>query len=428
MRKELVLILAEETAWESIVKFFGKDFFPLDKTDEPAVPAAAGDELDSAGRIYFERRCGILVKDISRVRLTYDKGGLVAGGQEIPVRELTFTSISGKTSECLRQAALFAKKFKCLLESRSHGQRIKDTLEGAEFGRFHVKEFTNRTLEDALPELILWHLCGISQASQEFALHGRERLPARRLRVEIRKLRAVLTVFKSALLPETVKWREKLRFFTVRLSRLRELDVALGNWRNTALNRKRYSKQGDRLSEFLLKERAEELAKTAPIFALNKFTPMLIEMMEWLAAGAIREGREDIPLDKMAGRKLDRWYRSMQKTVKRYPDFANDNEAHVIRIKAKSARYIIQSMSGKAYGDGSKLTRSLKRLLDALGILHDNRVNEEIVKSVVKKENSPELIYQAGIFTGNERAQAGSMRKMLPGLWEKFAADWEKWQ
>ena len=428
MDKEIVLVLQEKISWENIVKYLGKDFFPLETSDEEtAIDAKNADDAESEGRIYAKLNSGILVSGISRVKIAYSEGGMVVAGQTVEIKEISLLRLSGSGNEFLRQAANLAGKYKCALESRNYGQRAKDTIKGVEFGRFHVKEFAGRTVEEALFELVWWHLCGISQASAEFALHPGERLPVRRLRVEIRKLRSVLAMLKKNFTPDAAKWREKLRALTIKLARLRELDVAISNWRTTAARREKYSKQSDRFLEFLLKERAAELGKISPFFELTRFTPMLISFMAWILGEPLRERREDILLNKVAGKRLARWYRRMQSAVGRYPDFADDGAAHAVRIKAKSMRYVMQSMSGKAYGDDNKVMKSLKRLLDALGILHDNYVNEEIAKSTVKKGASPELIYQAGVFTGSEREQQTRVRKMLPDLWNKFADDWENW-
>jgi CHAD domain-containing protein len=208
---------------------------------------------------------------------------------------------------------------------------------------------------------------------------------------------------------------------------VRELDVALSNWRGAASYRKKYSQGGDKLSAFLHKERAEELLKAAPLFDLQKFTPFLLTFMEWVLSEPLRENKAEILIDKAAGKKLGRWYKNMAEIAGRYPDFSNDDEAHALRIKAKCARYVMQSMSGRAYGDDNQVMRSLKRLLDALGLLHDNRVNENIAKRAVKKGAGLDLAYQAGIFVGGERAQSLRLRKLLPPLWEKFAEDWARW-
>jgi CHAD domain-containing protein len=420
--------LQEKTSWENIVKYLGKDFFPLGTSDEEiAIDAKEADETESEGRIYAKLNSGMLVSGTSRVKIAYSEGGMVVAGQTVEIKEISLVRMSGSYSEFLRQVANLAGKYRCALESRNHEQRAKDTIKGVEFGRFHVKEFAGRTVEEALFELVWWHLCGISQASAEFALHPGERLPVRRLRVEIRKLRSVLAMLKKNLTPDAAKWREKLRSLTIKLARLRELDVALSNWRGVAARRKKYSKQGDRFLEFLLKERAAELAKTAPFFELTRFTPMLVSFLSWILGEPLRERRGDFLLNKVANKRLARWYRRMQSTVRRYPDFADDGAAHAVRIKAKSMRYVMQSMSGKAYGDDNKAMRSLKRLLDALGILHDNHVDEEIAKSAVKKGANPELIYQAGIFAGSERELKMRVRKMLPDLWDRFAGDWKNW-
>jgi CHAD domain-containing protein len=426
--KEIVLILQEKAGWSNIVKHLGKDFFPLDTTDEEiVVDAKNADEIESEGRIYVKLHSGMLVSGTSRVKIAYSEGEMMVAGQAVEIKEIVLTRLSGPYGDILRQAANLSGRYRCALESRNHEQRAKDTIKGVEFGRFHVKEFAGRTVEESLFELAWWHLCGISQASAEFSLHPGDRLPVRRLRVEIRKFRSVLAMLEKILAPDAMKWREKLRALTIKLARLRELDIALSNWRGNAAHKKKYPKQSDRLSEFLSRERAAELSKTVPFFELTRLTPMLVAFMAWVSGGPIREKREDLSLSKVANKRLARWYRRMQSLVRRYPDFSDDGAAHAVRIKAKSMRYVMQSMSGKAYGDDSKVMRSLKRLLDALGILHDNHVNEEIAKGAAKKGANPELIYQAGIFTGTEREQQIRIRKILPDLWEKFADDWENW-
>lgn len=427
MKQEIVLLLQEKISWENLIKIFGKDFFPLDETTEQIVVNPKKNDKVGDGRIYVKRHVGLIIASASRTKMVYDQGAMSFGGQEIEIKELVLTRMSGKQDEFLKQAVKVSKKFSCILESRSHEQRAVDTIDGTEFGRYHVKEFASRTLEDALKELMWWHLCGISQASAEFNLHSADRLPVRRLRVEIRKLRAVMAMLESAIHPDAAKWQERLRGYTIRLSRLRELDVALSAWKNTALNRKIYSKESDKLAVYFAKERDAEEAKIKPDFALTSFTPFLLQLMIWIVNDPVREGKQMLLLDKMAHKKLGRWYDRMQQSAEENPEFANDQLAHEMRIKAKAMRYVMQSMSGKAYGDENKIMRSLKKLLDALGILHDNWVNEELAKTTMKKRPDNVTIYLAGIFTGNERAQALRIRKMLPDLWERFSADWEKW-
>lgn len=427
MSREIVLLLQENMSWESFSKYIGKDLFPLDIAADQVAGSRAHNDKTSNSKMYLDRHIGMVIKGNSRTRIVYDEGIMVVGEQEIAVRELVLTRMSGKQTECLKLAIRIAKKYACILENRSHEQRAEDAMSGSEFGRFHVKEFATRTLEDALHELIWWHLCGISQASVEFNMRADERLPVRRLRVEVRKLRAVLAMVSNNFNPDILKWREKLRGLTVKLSRLRELDVALSAWRSTSLNRRKYQRSSDRFSDFLLKERVVEMAKIMPTFTLNKLTPFLLSFMLWIMADQVKENRQDLLLDKIAHKKLGRWYRYMQKLARNNPEFENDELAHELRIKAKSMRYVMQSMSGKAYGDDNKVMRSLKRLLDGLGVLHDNCVNEQIARGTIKKDVNPNVIYQAGIFTGNERASALRVKKRLPELWEDFTADWLKW-
>lgn len=427
MQREIILLLQENVSWENISKFLGKDLFQLDSVTEEIVVNPESNDKVGDGRIYVTRHIGIVITSTSRTKIVYDHGAMVVGGQEIAVKEFVLTRMSGRQTDLLRLAVRISKKFKCILESRTHEQRVADTINGTEFGRFHVKEFSSRTVEEALHELIWWHLCGISQASAEFNLHSEDRLPVRRLRVEVRKMRAVLAMLGNALHTDILKWREKLRMLTIRLSRLRELDVALSTWRSTALNRRKYHRQADKFSDFLAKERLLEQEKALPFFALTKLTPFLLEFMIWITNDQIKENRQSILLDKIAHKKLGRWYRYMQKLVKENPEFKNDELDHEMRIKAKSMRYVMQSMSGKAYGDDNRVMRSLKRLLDALGVLHDNCINEQLAKSTIKKQAGADVIYQSGIFTGNERARALRIKQMLPEIWDKFSEDWEKW-
>lgn len=429
IKGEIVLLFQEKINWRSIVKMLGKDFVEIkdENIDKKIVlPSEQDNKLDEC-RNYVERKKGIFTNGVSEICLTYEKGSTVVKGHEVYVNEIVLSKNSGHKIDCIKLAIRLAKKYKIILEGRTHEQRVKSIINGTEYGRFHVKEFSARTVGEALKDLIWWHLCGISQANLEFCFHTEERLPVRRLRVEIRKLRAVLTMLEKVLTPDVTKWQEKLRFLTIKLAPARELDVALSSWRSTSLNKRKYSFSNDKLAIYLHKERSIEVGKIKEEFDFLNFTPFLLEIMQWAMNEPIKKSKSDVLLEKIANKKLANWFEAMQKIAKAHPTFDDDKLAHEIRIKAKTSRYVMQSMSGKAFGDNNKVMRSIKRLQDALGVLHDNYINEEIVRDVVKKQTNHSLIYQSGIFVGNERAQALRVRKLLPDLFDKFSSDWHKW-
>ena len=430
IKGEIVLLLQEKINWRNIVKMLGKDFTEIKDeniVDKKIVLPSEQNSKFNEYRTYAERKKGVFKSGTSEISITYDKGSTVVKGQKVYVNEIVLSKISGHKIDCIKLAMRLTKKHKIVLEARTHEQRIKSIVNGTEYGRFHVKEFSSRTVGEAIEDLMWWHLCGISQAGAEFCLHKAERLPVRRLRVELRKLRAVLTMLEKVLLPDVAKWQEKLRSLTIKLAPVRELDVALSGWRSTALNKRKYSFAADKLAIFLHKARIAEVNKIKEDFEFVNFTPFLLEIMHWAMNDPIKQGKSDVLLEKIADKKLANWFTAMQKIVKAHPDFDDDELAHEIRIKAKTSRYVMQSMSGKAFGDNNKVMRSIKRLQDALGVLHDNYINEEIAREIVKKQANHSLIYQAGIFVGNERAQALRVRKLLPDLFDKFASDWHKW-
>lgn len=427
MIREFVLLFQEDVSWASITKYLGKDFSALDVSREEMTVRAEHGREDGECRIYVERKAGLYTSGDNRVRLVYDEGSMAVGGQNIKIREMHIHRFSGRYADCIKLASKLAQKYDVILESRTHEQRAADVMGGAEFGRAHMKEFYGQKVGDALNDLTWWHLCGISQAAGEFVLHADERLPIRRLRVEIRKLRAVFTVLNGVLLPEQTKWQARLKMLTDKLAMGRELDVALSNWRRTAAQRRRYNRTNDKLMSFMRKERASESVRLRELFQLKKFTPFLLDIMLWTLTDPVKEGKDEQFFGKIVERRFARWYKRMAALVAEYPTFGNDEKAHEVRIKGKATRYVMQSMSGQAYGDNTKVLRSLKRLLDGLGVLHDNYINEELAHAIAKKHKDDELIYQAGVFVGGERAQTAAVRRLLPGLWEKFSADWEKY-
>ncbi len=414
----------EKVSWQNIVKLFGKELFLIEGDSQKA---KAKPQKDSEHSSYIKTYSAMIIGGTNRTKISYSFGNMFIGGQKLEVREIVLSRLSGRQQDSIKLAIKISKKFKCILENRTHEQRLEDLLEGTEFGRFHVKEFSSRSVEEALDELVWWHLCGISQALAEFSLKPEERLPVRRLRIEIRKFRAVLTMLKGTFLSGINKWRERFRFFTVKLSRLRELDVALSAWRSAAINIEKSGDNIDRLSFYLASERKLETQKAVEVFSLTYFTPVLLEFMHFVKLGNVQSGKDDVLLDKIADKRLNNWFRQMNDNHKLQSDFSDDIKSHAIRVKAKCMRYVMQSMSGRAYGDENKVMRSLKKLLDALGVLHDNYVNEQIVGAILKKQHQPELVFQAGIFVGAQRAQSLRVRKLLPDLWDKFVQDWQKW-
>jgi len=167
------------------------------------------------------------------------------------------------------------------------------------------------------------------------------------LRVGIRRLRAVLRVFRKT--TRRAKWLDR---------RLRPLLPPLGEARDWDVFVARHDEGKGR-------QRAARV-RCRTVLVSREFSDFLIEARRW-ARQSSRAGRA--PLSAFAAKALDRLHRKVLERA-RGVDWRNAKRRHDVRIALKRLRYACDFFA-PCFGDARAYLEKLEKLQDLLGDLND---------------------------------------------------------
>ncbi|MBQ8418059.1 MAG: CHAD domain-containing protein [Phascolarctobacterium sp.] len=293
-----------------------------------------------------------------------------------------------------------------------------------------MEQYDEDDLATALRCHLPWHVFGASKAWGDLLTCSNERNLVRQLRVKLRRLRSSLTFFKE-LIPLTTFEQHKMlvkRWANV-LGDAREYDVALltcmkirhGQRTEEAVD------EVSRLEEILLEYRARASKRVLNASKLNGITLQFAEMLLTLQNTALPEAYEDVRLKSFIRQRLNSWCNRLILLPEKYPDFADMEQLHKIRIKMKRFRYGLQGVPEIDFP--TSLLRSLKSFQDMLGFLHDDYVNDMLIEEILQQyPDDPALQYEGAMFCGWERAKAEAALASLPELWDNFTVQLREWQ
>ncbi|HET6793946.1 MAG TPA: CHAD domain-containing protein, partial [Acidimicrobiales bacterium] len=111
-----------------------------------------------------------------------------------------------------------------------------------------------------------------------------------------------------------------------------------------------------------------------------------------------------------------RWAK-LAKRVRKLGRPPADDDLHQVRIDAKKARYVAESVAPVVGGRATKLARELAGLQGVLGDLHDAVVTREWLRQAALKSD-PEQAYAAGQLAAMETAARGDSYKEWPREWK----------
>ncbi len=185
-------------------------------------------------------------------------------------------------------------------------------------------------------------------------------------RVGLRRLRSALSLFKDLFAddPRAPHHRDELRWLQQTLGDARDIDVLAA----------RIDRRED--DARLAAARAEAYAAVGRALASPRARAILLDLAEWLAAGAWRASDTAArPIERVAATILDRHLDRIVKRGKRLAGL-NDERRHAVRIEAKKLRYATEFFAtldpgGKAARRRAAFMRRVAALQDMLGDLND---------------------------------------------------------
>jgi CHAD domain-containing protein len=273
------------------------------------------------------------------------------------------------------------------------------------------------------------HLCG----NEDAVLRSGNPEAVHQMRVAVRRLRALLAAFHTALDRDATQFlRGELGWLQRQLGPARDWDVFLHGTLGPLA-------EGLRQEESLadLRRAVEEARHQAYVVAREtlrdrRYTRLLLRFQLWLDSTHWDDKESATPLSgsvsSFAAKILDKRHRKLTKLADRHAELSED-ELHEVRLRAKKLRYAAEFFRPLHPAKNTKkFIRTLIEIQDTLGSLHDAVVGRELL-NVLKSPaagnghgaQSPALERAAGVAAGFQAARIADDIRRFGEVWPRFS-------
>ena len=194
-------------------------------------------------------------------------------------------------------------------------------------------------------------------------------------RVAVRRLRAAMRTFAAGIPPRLrEQLATELRWLGQELGAVRDVDVQLANLAVYEAHIAAATRR--QLAGFLRhleRERATRRATLVAALDSRRYLRLLLALERFAAAPPPRRPRGDgaLPVAKVGRRAVKRALRRLMKRGDAIGPIPDADDLHLLRIRAKRLRYVLEALRPIAGAPGRKLLRQLVRLQDVLGRFND---------------------------------------------------------
>jgi CHAD domain-containing protein len=235
-----------------------------------------------------------------------------------------------------------------------------------------------------------------------------------RLRVAVRRTRAVLRAARKVLDPEwSEPLRAELKWLGGSLGPRRDLDVLLQRLRKQIAELDQPERTAAAsLVETLEAEREGAQALATEALGSDRYF-RLLDALEAAARGP-RVRRGEISLEKLAAREFKR----LRKVAGKLDADSTDDELHRARILGKRARYAAELAEPEAGERARRVVACAKTFQDVLGAHQDAIVAEARLRGLLAQQAGSGAAFAAGRLVERERARRLEARAELPKAWQ----------
>jgi len=371
------------------------------------------------------RRARVIAYDGAAIELVLDRGTLRAGGREEPIREMELELKRGDPSALLRLARVLQTDLGLVLGAEAKSDRGRRLLSGRPrpVERGGAVTFPAGIVAAGAFRAIALSTLALLTANQPAAAAGVME-GVHQMRVAIRRLRALLALFRPHLDPEAeARWSEGLRALGRVLGEARDWDVFLAETLPAAA--------ADGVPETVLAPlrdtaRAEQSAAHARMreeFARPALSALVLGLAAWVEDAASPSGDAGggalaRPLAELAPDLEERLERRARRRGRRIRH--RDEEAlHDLRKALKKLRYGIEFLAPLHRPKRVKrYLQHCKLLQERLGGLNDAAVAESLAVRLALLD--PALEGPAGALRDWAGTRREAVRARLPKGWRAF--------
>ncbi len=255
---------------------------------------------------------------------------------------------------------------------------------------------------------------------QTSILDARAPQGVRRMRVELRRFRAVERVYRrAAKCPQLQHLAQKAGIIARALGPARDWDVFLDHTL-PAIAENRYAIDGlARLKAAAHTHRALAWADASAQIADPVFSEFVLDLLATAHLQPWRAKQLSVPAQIFGARVLDRARRKTCK-VARGTDPADPTSFHALRLALKKLRYGVQ-LFRRIYPKATRkpYMAAMAEMQDASGVLNDAIVAQKLANKAAMGKG-PEAMRAAGFICGYYAARAEAAAKEIDGAWAMF--------
>ncbi|MHC1746592.1 MAG: CHAD domain-containing protein [Negativicutes bacterium] len=396
-----------------------------DKKMEKIINQLIGDKvLIELLTIKYDRQTNIMETDNQKqIRIAFDKGNIIAGGNEEFISEVSLSSINADISDLLQLAVELASIVPLQVEVDSkylRGLHLTGFFEKAQEAAIDLSV----SAEAGLTRLMTSQAERVFAAQKDFIRRYDDPETLHQLRVQIRRLRAFLLFAKPVLNNDGyLQWKDSLKSWGHSMNVLRDIDVLLALWRELAALTDIRQEDVETLENVVQTERKNLIEELRTDIINGKSTMMLLGFELWLHKNAFLLKAAKLVLKKFSLNRLKKWVLAMHEMGNEI-GAKNITELHQLRITGKKVRY---TMEGLKLDPDNLVIKNLKILQDDLGNIHDAGLQAETLKKIVKNPSDQIMNRNVGIIIGwTAKARCVSQQK-LDKDWLVFLQNTKRW-
>ena len=368
------------------------------------------------------RRKKVIGLNGTSVEVALDVGEIRAAGHKREVAELEFELMSGRTVDMLRLVRSLLQRRHLSVGSQSKAARGMSLAQGLPPPAVRgTKPALNRsdTIADALAK-ILHITVGQIIGNLASATDGRDPEGVHQLRVSLRRLRSVWTVFAPCLPPAAKALDAETRRALKILGPARDLDVFITESLPPVIQH-----SGGEPALARLQARAEQHRRAAyddvrDLIGQASFSRFLLDLL--IAAEDVRpllsDGTGDI--GRLARKILKKRHKKAIKAGRNFAELTYQ-ERHHVRVCVKKLRYACDYFQSLYPARATRrYLKDLGRLQDALGYLNDARMIEQISTNLASGDCM--ATRGAAFATGWYRHRLVAEEPGMVAMWTAFEA------
>ena len=345
--------------------------------------ALAPEDLLPIIQVDVDRSAIVIDWQESRIELSLDQGTVWADSHQEPLCELELELIAGRPSDLFDLAKMLGQSVRlvpALTSKAGRGYALLARPGSGKLDRPPSPNISGLSRGQAFYRLATDILIQVLIQSEALRLHRRPEA-VHQMRVALRRLRALIGLFKSVLAgPDLGPIKASLKSVTQALGPARDLDVLIA-----ALSKLDPAPQA--LIEALSAQQAKAYDAACQMIQAPEFGQAMVsalgflEVGDWRTAPGLQGHRRDRSVAKHARKTLKR-LRQILKIQGRGLINMSPPQMHALRIRAKNLRYGLEmfaSLYPKQEQARQALLRTVKTLQDQLGAANDKAVGLALI-------------------------------------------------